>query len=949
MFLQSFYDKASRELLSACKLTEKKNLQSQERQSEPECENSPPVLQFYCESTGAVNDDGVCELLFRSEQLTCNGRPSLSSRKSESVSWSHPHLPIAVESSGNCEFSSSPEIKQLRSLLLYDLCRFLTIGNMELTVQLDCQLADKLINPSSSSVATDDDRQVLNSLLASAFVTVHLVRVTKGCRNLTVSFKQGEAAKISVIQGEGDVILSGPLHIFHYRLNDAELAAELEASVKLYAQNSKSVSFLCVLFNEFDVNERYLTEKMRQDSMSRLTNFGTARVKLDSTPGMLKIDISTFDHGHENQFLHLTSFSAEEALQEFGDDRFLHIVVPVCQKLAAQMEFICECFFVPCRTTLELMQASETDNVVQAVASSEEHVESTSLNELQTMQCSMDLQIAAAEGDLSAVTRIADSINPALLNNCQMVFPNRTALHCAAAASIADFSAGTGTHLDCAEILISHQADLSLKDSRDQTALHCAILSNNGQLATLLLKQSTVEIDCQDENGKTALLIAVENEMADVVNFLLENGADWSQADLKQATPLSVALERGNPDVVRAILEYDSELIHDGNWDRYASCYQTARDASHRDVCVLLIELKFGLTEENIHESVKLSNLVCLGKSTELMEALSAGSAEANLRMSAKLEYRDWRLRTPLMWAALGCWKPTTKHVECAKLLLEAGANPNAADMDGNTALHLAAAASNADVIRLLLDAGASVRRYNRQGQTPSMVAEKIETDNKEILLMLREAELLELRNTWLQRREKDPASSSSIEAETEHTKRMIELVRKVQLDQDRLNEKSYEDSASLTDESPIVETKLENNDFSLLNLNDFELEADWDKISPKVEDLTADDHYKSYQEVTRLRYTENLEDYLPSHISNESVQEATDESYKSKTSDDVEFSVFKDTSLSHCCSEASFNFAPRSLPSNSLSYQLNFLFQDEKSAGSQVSASRVSMDSQCL
>uniref|UniRef100_A0A1I8FY78 ANK_REP_REGION domain-containing protein n=1 Tax=Macrostomum lignano TaxID=282301 RepID=A0A1I8FY78_9PLAT len=364
------------------------------------------------------------------------------------------------------------------------------------------------------------------------------------------------------------------------------------------------------------------------------------------------------------------------------------------------------------------------------------------------------------------------------------------------------------------------------------------------------------------------------------------------------------------------------------------------------------IEQTFGILKRRFNcvgSILRVPLDLCLGKSTELMEALSAGSAEANLRMSAKLEYRDWRLRTPLMWAALGCWKPTTKHVECAKLLLEAGANPNAADMDGNTALHLAAAASNADVIRLLLDAGASVRRYNRQGQTPSMVAEKIETDNKEILLMLREAELLELRNTWLQRREKDPASSSSIEAETEHTKRMIELVRKVQLDQDRLNEKSYEDSASLTDESPIVETKLENNDFSLLNLNDFELEADWDKISPKVEDLTADDHYKSYQEVTRLRYTENLEDYLPSHISNESVQEATDESYKSKTSDDVEFSVFKDTSLSHCCSEASFNFAPRSLPSNSLSYQLNFLFQDEKSAGSQVSASRVSMDSQCL
>ncbi len=46
-------------------------------------------------------------------------------------------------------------------------------------------------------------------------------------------------------------------------------------------------------------------------------------------------------------------------------------------------------------------------------------------------------------------------------------------------------------------------------------------------------------------------------------------------------------------------------------------------------------------------------------------------------------------------------------HLKLVQLLLSAAADPNAAAADGSTPLHVAAAVDNADVVRLLLAAGA--------------------------------------------------------------------------------------------------------------------------------------------------------------------------------------------------------------------------------------------------
>jgi ankyrin repeat protein len=72
---------------------------------------------------------------------------------------------------------------------------------------------------------------------------------------------------------------------------------------------------------------------------------------------------------------------------------------------------------------------------------------------------------------------------------------------------------------------------------------------------------------------------------------------------------------------------------------------------------------------------------------------------------------------TALHWAALG------DELEIVELLLEAGASPSAANRFGVTPLELAATNGNAAIVPRLLAAGADVNARSREGHTPLMSA----------------------------------------------------------------------------------------------------------------------------------------------------------------------------------------------------------------------------------
>jgi ankyrin repeat protein len=69
-------------------------------------------------------------------------------------------------------------------------------------------------------------------------------------------------------------------------------------------------------------------------------------------------------------------------------------------------------------------------------------------------------------------------------------------------------------------------------------------------------------------------------------------------------------------------------------------------------------------------------------------------------------------LVTPLIRAA------ECGHREIARLLLARGAEPNAVDAEGRTALAAAAEYGDPELVRLLLDAGADPKRRSADGRT---------------------------------------------------------------------------------------------------------------------------------------------------------------------------------------------------------------------------------------
>lgn len=152
------------------------------------------------------------------------------------------------------------------------------------------------------------------------------------------------------------------------------------------------------------------------------------------------------------------------------------------------------------------------------------------------------------------------------------------------------------------------------------------------------------------------------------VRALLEAGADWDSSDARGNTPLVLAANRGNIEVVKALLEAGADP-NVGN--------------------------RFGYLLHSVVEQ----------KRVEVVKALVLEDAD--------LEVRDSHLETPLHTATIA------GSVELVTTLLKAGADPNARNMICTTPLHYAAALWNPEAGLVLLAGGADPTLRDEEGDLP--------------------------------------------------------------------------------------------------------------------------------------------------------------------------------------------------------------------------------------
>lgn len=201
---------------------------------------------------------------------------------------------------------------------------------------------------------------------------------------------------------------------------------------------------------------------------------------------------------------------------------------------------------------------------------------------------------------------------------------------------------------------------------------------------TLNKKKDKIWIDnClnTDENNRFPLVIAARNGNAEVVDFLLELGADPS---------------------VRGVVEFDNDNIQ-GTPPLWA-----ASAAGHLNIVKLLVEKgKANVNQATNTQSTPLRG-ACYDGHLDIVRYLLDNGADPHIP--------NRHGHTCLMIAAY------RNKTEVVKLLLTTGIDVNDTTERGNTALHDAAESGNVEIVRILLENGASLVK-DKQGVDPLMGA----------------------------------------------------------------------------------------------------------------------------------------------------------------------------------------------------------------------------------
>ncbi|KAF5621723.1 ankyrin repeat [Fusarium sp. NRRL 25303] len=108
--------------------------------------------------------------------------------------------------------------------------------------------------------------------------------------------------------------------------------------------------------------------------------------------------------------------------------------------------------------------------------------------------------------------------------------------------------------------------DVNLRSADDMTPLMGALEEGASENVQVLLKRNDVEVDAEDINNKTALLMAIESKNYSIAELLINNNADINHQDNKGLTALMYAVQGDKNEIVDLLLEHGARTdIEDNN------------------------------------------------------------------------------------------------------------------------------------------------------------------------------------------------------------------------------------------------------------------------------------------------------------------------------------------------------------------------------------------------
>ena len=223
----------------------------------------------------------------------------------------------------------------------------------------------------------------------------------------------------------------------------------------------------------------------------------------------------------------------------------------------------------------------------------------------------------------------------------------------------------------------------------------------------------------EDSYEETPLSLAIKTERWDIIDLLLDAGAEINLAAHGHDTPLGLAARIGDTELMQHLIDRGADI--NGAPDADTPLVSAAKDGCVESVRFLL--------DHGADVNAEARDYTPLIAGARYANEPFVPIARILLDAGADVNKATWKY-TPLIAAVKAA------NRDDVRFLLEAGADVNKA-AEGYTPLIVAAISCNKDIVRLLLDAGADVNAKT-EFYTPLIVA--VETGNIEIVRMLLEA-----------------------------------------------------------------------------------------------------------------------------------------------------------------------------------------------------------------
>ena len=260
-------------------------------------------------------------------------------------------------------------------------------------------------------------------------------------------------------------------------------------------------------------------------------------------------------------------------------------------------------------------------------------------------------------------------------------------------------------------LLLQEGADPNISDARGYTSLHAAVYGSCGNETLQEIINHDMQLDCQDNHGKTALMLACSYKQQDSVRILMKAGFNPYIRDDDGGTCLHAAAMGGcSKKIIQTMIDHGADVN---------ATYKTNETplliaCIARNECAIRILLNAS-SNPNITDDTYGDT--CLIKA--IRQDCSIDVLQAIIDHAANVNATNKDHVTALIMACI------KKHYSAINILLNASADPNIPDDTfGDTCLIGASKQQcSIEVLQLLIDHGADVNATNKENETALTVA----------------------------------------------------------------------------------------------------------------------------------------------------------------------------------------------------------------------------------